>query len=84
MCDLQPNLDRVILKSDPPGMVNGVALPDGYSWMQAKGEVLASNSCDIPVGSEVYILPGAGDRIEIARGQWVRIVEEHDVLALAT
>lgn len=78
----RPNLDRVILSSDPPGMVNGVALPEVYTWRQAKGEVIASNCDDIPVGSLAYVQPGAGERVYLGGGKWALIVEEHEVLAL--
>lgn len=78
----QPLYDRVILASDKPGMVRGVALPDGYNWIQAKGEVLASNSDEIPVGATVLIVPGSGERVKLDRNTWVLVVEEWDCLAI--
>ena len=75
-------LDRVIIESHPPGEVNGVALPSGYTWHQARGKVLASNSDDIPVGCEAYIYPEAGERFQMGDGKWIRVVEEWDVIAI--
>lgn len=79
---VRPHLDRVILESDKPGFVRGVALPDGYTWIQAKGEVVASNTDALPPGAVVLIRPGAGERIRLGRDRWVLIVEEWDCLAV--
>ena len=75
-------LDHVILTSDPPGMVGGIAMPEQFGWRQATGTVLASNSEDIPVGAKAWIYPGAGERLDLGRGEFVRVVEEWDVIAI--
>lgn len=72
--------DYVIVTSEPPGMVNGVALPDGYRWKQASGEVVTSNCAWLAPGTRIRFAPGAGVRFQ-HDGRWFRRIEVYDVLA---